>query len=185
MVTLSLVHPFRAFLIVLLLLVSFSSFAEEELKFEDKVLYRLQGRTLFLEDIKDYLSPLKSYICLFPDSQMFSLSGLTKDNLEVLGSLRPGSSDLANHRDILLSTMRHLQLQFHANSEGLNVALGFEQRLPLSQCGIEGNFDSWDRELRSLVQAELYYRENAPRPRAQRNRYVEEIAGKIESEVLF
>jgi hypothetical protein len=155
---------------------SLFSKAHSSLAFEDTLLFRIQGRTIFLQDVKEYIPSLKTFHCLYSDSHLMRLSGVSADSLDRILQAH-GSRGLDQDRPILMAFMRHFKLQFYANGQGLSMPRGFARRLPLEACGVTGDFDTWNRELRSIVQAELFFRES--------QNTLDQVLKGMEYEVLF
>ena len=58
-----------------------SSLAKKaEIVFEDKAIFRIKNKVLFLSDIKDRVSQIETFICLVPDSNLLKATWLNRVN---------------------------------------------------------------------------------------------------------
>lgn len=132
--------------------------SEEKLKtetvlMEDVMVFRLQSKSLFLSDLKNYSHQLKNFDCLYPQSQFFRLSQLSPSKIDKLLSL--SLKDAKNEKSLLQTFRRSITLQIINNAQSLSVDRGFDKNLERRKCGV-GRYLSWDNELKSLVQAEIF-----------------------------
>jgi hypothetical protein len=86
---------------------------------------------------------------------------------------------------LIKKIMRLILTQVYTNSLSLSLERDFDLGLPLDKCGL-GRFGSWNNELKSLVQAELYMRRGKEKPskynQAARQNYYQMLDDKMDYE---
>jgi len=153
----------------------------KELLFSDAVLFRLQNRTVFLTDLIPYQNHLKTFRCLYTRSELLALSGL---NMESFGALELKKASELTDANLLEQVKMNLKIQIYNNTQPLSVAAGFENELPLTQCGVK-DYSSWPDELKSLVQAELVLRSAELKTQKDRTHYLDKVKKVIEDEQML
>jgi hypothetical protein len=138
----------------------YSQDKEEVLK-EDVLVFRVQTRLVFLSDLKSYLSHLKDFHCLFPEANLLKMADISFDKVAEVQGLTVG--EVQQSPVLIKKVMRLVLTQVYTNSLSLSLERDFDLGLPLKKCGL-GRFGSWNNELKSLVQAELYMRLGNERP---------------------
>lgn len=150
---------------------------------EDVLAFRVQTRQVFLSNLKVYLTHLKDFHCLFPDSRLLKISGANYK--DVVSVQNKSVSDVQKSPEQVEKLMNLILSQVYTNSLQLSLERNFDLGLPLEKCKL-GRFGSWNNELKSLVQAELYMREGSERPsrftQKARQRYYQMIDEKMDYE---
>lgn len=150
---------------------------------EDILVFRVQSRQVFLSNLKVYLTHLKDLHCLFPDSRLLKIS--ETDYGQVVSIQNQSVGQVQKAPENARQLMRLILAQVYTNSLKLSLERDFDLKLPLDKCGL-GRFGSWNNELKSLVQAELYMREGSERPssfqKKARQRYFQTIDEKMDYE---
>lgn len=150
---------------------------------EDVLVFRVQTRQVFFENLKSYLSHLKDFKCLFPEPRLLSLAEVDLGRALSLREQSVGA--VQKSPEVVKSLMRAILAQVYSNSLTLSLERDFDLSLPLQKCGL-GRFGSWNNELKSLVQAELYLRQGDEKPSkidaAARMLYYQNIDQKMDYE---
>lgn len=146
---------------------------------EDMLLFRLQNRSVFYHDLRPYIAHIATFRCLFDNPKLFELSGVKLENYKELNSWSLDDR-LHNKRPLVLKLMENLKIQIYANNQRLSVERRVFRSLPLEKCQL-AEFDTWEAEVRSLVQAELYLRGQEIDPKV----FLKTVDEQVESEILF
>jgi|GEM_PF-7091170 len=161
---------------------TYSQDKQETLK-EDVLVFRVQTRLVFLSDLKSYLSHLKDFHCLFSDANLLKMAAISVDQALEVQNLSVG--EVQQSPQLIKKIMRLILTQVYTNSLSLSLERDFDLGLPLDKCGL-GRFGSWNNELKSLVQAELYMRRGKEKPskynQAARQNYYQMLDDKMDYE---
>lgn len=155
----------------------------KEVMKEDILVFRVQTRQVFFSNLKVYLSHLDDFNCLFPQAKLLKLSGVDYKQLEILK--KQSIADVQQFSETYKKLMHLILAQVYTNSLKLSLERDFDLKLALDKCGLK-RFGSWDNELKSLVQAELYMRQGDERPTRfdseSRQRHYQKIDQKMDYE---
>lgn len=154
--------------------------------FEDFLVSRIQSRQIMFTQLNTYQKHLKKFTCLFDQSHILNLAQLTPAQVSELGELE--ASKAKEKPEFLKKFIRVILLQVYNNSMQLELGADFDLQFPLKKCDL-GRFASWDNELKSLVQAELYLRNLKSGAfvvnKSTRKTYFEQVEEKIDYEFFL
>lgn len=161
------------------------AFAQKESRVlkEDVLVFRVQTRHVFLGQLKTYLNHLQSFHCLFPESHLLKLAEVNyADALQVQ---KKSVAQMQEQSGAAKNLMKLVLAQVYFNSLELSLERNFDLELALDKCNL-GRFGTWNNELKSLVQAELYLRYGEERPKSIgpkiRESYYQDIDAKMDYE---
>jgi hypothetical protein len=198
-------RSFLKYLIALLLLISLPCLADlspaslanssGKLIEKDVAAFRVQNKIVFLSELSPYISHLNTFRCFKEDSILLDALKLDKLSMPKVLQFKTNSADeLANRAPIVKKIVSLLKAQLFANKQRVSVEGDFIKSLGVGDC-ISGAWDNWPNELRSMVQAELFFRDRFKREdssvletskfKASMEEFLETIEKKIEHDLFF
>ncbi len=175
------------FSLILGLLFSLSSAAETSI-IDDMAIFKIQKKTIFYSDLKNYLREYKSFRCLQKSSRILKNLRIDQKNIRKIPNVLPNYKSLDRHQTFIEGLIKLIKLQVYSSRYNVSISKKQLSRINTKKCGV-GPFPKWSNELKSLFQMEYYILERFPTKRKGGDKeltlFIQSVDEKIDHDIFY
>ncbi len=171
----------RALFIILFTYLFSTAFAEKIL-YQDRVLFKVNKKTVFLTDFKIYMKEYELFKCLQENSQVLKVLKLN-DHLTLPKLLFKKKNSLPEiEKKHIQKLIKLIKLQVFSSRYKATLGADFLKALPQKKCQAPP-FSDWGQELKSLFQMELYVLERFPQGKGRAPKELELFLQSVDKKI--